>query len=366
MTMYYGPLTKTLSTNPYYSPTAPTSTAPKPAPSYAAPVQTSAGAGTLEGGGGSFSLIPGVSMSARSSPTDPNSTPFVSYTQPFGSTDPNNPTPAAQRASTAGNWRLGKNGITTDPNYLSSIARGLTPPPDPYSVQGSALPPGFLSAMLQKQNLTMDDFGIPKAARQQMESSQEQQIMDQADMQKQAARRLLASQGLTNDSAMNKGMNTIDRQAQQTAAATRGNIESQSAIQANQQFLQNLNDLVSGSLQGGQFQENSRQYNVGALMDTARLDRATQEWQQQEQDTRARMSEAIAEWLEGYDLDRINASAGTSNAQRQSAAQREQQLGGLSSSVGQAGGIFGSLFPNNTTSAPSSAASWASGVAGRA
>ena len=256
---------------------------------------------------------------------DPNR--FYSYTEPYGAQ-----LPGAYRAAIGGASRSGVQ--AGNMGSLSSLARNLYNPN--LNARGTSLPSWFTSAMQQKQNLGMNDFGIPADIQEKMKVAAATPLNAQADAQKEASKRLLAKQGLLNDSAMFNANEDIEQNRNAEVSKAYNDIGIQSGLKANEQRLANLNELANFGLQGAQFTEAGRQFNVGAELDKARLSRATEQWLEQAGMNRTQLNESIAEFLENYDLERLKIAQGLVGTAPETAKTR---IAALSSATNDASGI---------------------------
>lgn len=199
------------------------------------------------------------------------------------------------------------------------------------NVAGTPTPKSFNDALAAKQNLKYDDFGIPKNIQEQMKVQEAQPIMSELEMNQDAMKRQMAKAGILNDSAYTQAYQDQRQKALSNVFKGYSNIAIQSALKANEQRLANLNEIASLGLEGGKFTESGRQFNVGAQMDKARLDRATAEWAEKAKMDRSQFNEAIAEFLEDYDLNRLKVSQGLISEANETTSQRLNALRGATS-----------------------------------
>lgn len=200
------------------------------------------------------------------------------------------------------------------------------------------------TAYQNKANLGMSDFGIPQAASEQMKVQEAQGINDSYAQQKEAAKRMLAKAGLTNDSASTTMDQQLNQGRESDISKSNNNIDVQNALQANQQRLQNMSDLLGAatnesqlseqgrqannqSLLGqDQLSEQGRQYNLGAQMDMGRLSSATNQFAANYGAQGNSMNEAIAEYLQNSDFNRLNIGQGAVNSSAPLSAARSTDL----------------------------------------
>lgn len=276
------------------------------------------------GGSGQGSSGGSGITSAGKAPTSSDWTPYYA-------------TPAIQ-----GNQNTAQNltGMSTEQSpYLSAIFGQIPSAPDimgtKSSIDTSNLGANsYMTGALDKmQNLGQNDFGIPQDIRQKMEVAAAQKVNPQYQVQKQAAQRMAQRMGLSNDAGGNKAVANIEQSRLADVTGAQNDIETQSALQANQQKLQNYKDLISGGAQvagananAAQLGENSRQFNVGAGLDESRFGASLAEAEDRMRLNRSSMNQSVAEWLADYEMRRQRLGAGLADSASTAANQQSQQF----------------------------------------
>lgn len=232
------------------------------------------------------------------------------------------------------------------PNYVGTV-QGPNYSAPSLAQQGLQVSPYATNALSTMSHLGYNDFGIPQSAREQMKVQAAQQVNSGIQAQREAAKRQMAAMGLLNDSASSKLDQQLAEQGAQQIGQQYSNIDTQSALNANQEYLQNLNNTMSGGNQLTQLGEQNRQSNLNSLMDALklneqgrqfnvtgsldqnRLQNAIGQWIENTQENRSNILNSVANFLENLQLERQKLGAGVISDASKSALYDENTLANL-------------------------------------
>jgi hypothetical protein len=284
--------------------------------------------GVLRGGTQPISGITGQPINRlQPTPTSPSAPPSGTSTPtaPLQTEWAGTGSPIAQAVA-----NINQSGINF-PNLLSMLYNpnvNVGGPGVSSATPAQGFPPELLSLIAQMSGNTPGDFGIDPKTKEALKTSAAQGVNSQYMPMREQLMREYAAKGLLNDASSENIDRELDQQRRNEINSATTKIDTESGVNAMNQFLQNrglLGQTVSGlanlqeqgrqnnmnkTLQEEQLNEGGRQFNVGAQMDLGRLSGSQGQLLSNAAQQNEALVQSIAQFLQELTLKRQQTAGG--------------------------------------------------------